>query len=147
AMLEAIVQHEHLALQLLHRNRGEARPIDPLQMRHVGQVLFQDHALIIEAAGAGVASTEDGHASVLLAVVAGNVFYTRRLARATGGQVADADDRHFGPANPLPAHVVQAIPHADCPAVGDTRQPQATALCAGPDAAGLPTNQGSVTLA
>ena len=109
-MLKAVVQDQHLAFQLLDRCLGQGDPIGPLQVRHVGQVLFQHQRLVIGAALAAVAAAEDGHAPVPFAIEARHVLHARRLAGAADSQVADADDR----ASPLGGWLSSRDRTADC---------------------------------
>ena len=49
-MLEAVVEDQDFALQLLDGGPGQGDAVGPLQVRHVGQVLVQHQGLVVEAA-------------------------------------------------------------------------------------------------
>src|SRR5215207_9180057 len=74
AVLEPVVENEHLALALLDSSGGEGDAIRPLEVRHVGEVLFQDERLVVAAAVGSVAAAEDGDEGVALAVEARDVL-------------------------------------------------------------------------
>ena len=82
AMLKAVVEHQHFALQLLDGGPRQGDAVGPLQVRHVGQVLFQHQRLVVAAARAAVTAAEDGHAAIEAAIEAGDILDARRLAGA-----------------------------------------------------------------
>ena len=47
AVLEGVVQHDQLALELLDRQPGGRHAVGILQMRHVGQLLLQFQRLVV----------------------------------------------------------------------------------------------------
>ena len=47
AVLKAVVEDEHFAFQLLDGGAGQGDAVGPLQVRHVGQVLFQHQGLVV----------------------------------------------------------------------------------------------------
>jgi hypothetical protein len=127
AMLKAIVEHQHFTFQLFDGSTRERYPVGPLQVRHVGQVFFEDEGLVIAASGTAVAATENRDAPIALTVEAGNVLDARSLAGAASRQVADADDRYRSAMHGSPATVVQAISQANCQTIGHAGQAQSEA--------------------
>ncbi len=144
-VLEPVVQHEQFTFQLLNGGLGQRDAVFPLQMRHVGQVFFQDQRLVVRPTLGAIAAAEDGHAHVAAAVEAGHVFHERRLAGAADGEVADADDRPHDAVRAEPAAVVAEVAEADGDAVGDAGGGQAEALQGGAETAGLAADDGEVT--
>ena len=51
AVLKCVVQHNHLAIELLDRHLRGLDPVRVLDVRHVGQTLFQFEGLVIERPG------------------------------------------------------------------------------------------------
>jgi hypothetical protein len=147
AMLEAIVQHQHLTLQFLHRDGGQRGAIRSLEMRYVREVLLEHERLVVGPLPAPVAAAEDRHAQVASAVEVGDVLDARCLAGAAHRQVADADDRDGGPEDALPAARVGEVAQPDGETVREAGQPQAGAGQPGAGAAPLPAHQGQVVLA
>src|SRR5438552_2019250 len=105
AMLEAIVEKEHFALEFFHGGDREGGAVGPLQVGHVGQVLFEHQGLVVEAPLAAVTTAEDGDAAVALPEPGGDILDAGRLAGAAGGEVADADNGNGGALCPGPAAV------------------------------------------
>src|SRR5262249_25024860 len=144
AVLEAVVEDEHLALQLLQGNPGERDAVGALQVRDVGQVLLQQQRLVVGAVVTAVPPAEDGDAEVPFAVEVGDVLDAGGLAGAADGEVADADDGGADAPGAEQAAVVGEVAQADRQAVGQAQAPQGQAPEAGPRAARLAGHQRQV---
>src|SRR5437868_1812815 len=73
SVLKPVVENEDLALQLLDSRLSQFSAVGPLEVRHIGQVLFQDHRFVVPASLRAVAPAEDRHALVVaLAVESGD---------------------------------------------------------------------------
>ncbi len=140
-MLEAIVQHQDVALQLLDRRPRQGDSISSLQMRHIGEVLFQHQCLIVPARYTSVTSAQQCHLQAALAKEPRDPFDARRLAGAADRQVADADDRDYGLVDRLPAAVEGPVSHAHAQVVTEAQGPKACALQRRPDAGAVAANQ------
>ena len=147
AMLKAVIEHQHFALQLLDGGTSQGDAVGPLQVRHVRQVLFQHQRLVIAAARAAVAATEDGHAAIEAAIEAGDILDAGRLAGAAGRQVADADDRHRHARAAQPAAPIGEVPQPHSKSVGHTGGAQAQALQRRPETARLAGKQTQIMIA
>src|SRR5262245_54073406 len=102
AVLEAVVEQQDLSLVFGDGGAGGGDAVGPLDVRHTGEVVAQDHRLVVElrevaaVEGAAVAAAEDGDADVPLGEPPGQVFDEGGLAGAADGEVADADDGDAG---------------------------------------------------
>ena len=134
-MLEAVVEYEDFSGRVFLRRRRQTHAVRSLQMRHVGQVFFENQGFIIATAMVAIASAQDNGPMAVLDEIARHIFNAGRLARATQGQVADANHRHLGPCNSLPASIVEAVSQPDRPAVRQARRPQSQAGQSRPQAA------------
>src|SRR5262249_30720461 len=76
AVLKAVVEDEDFAFEFLEGQLRELDAIRALQVRDIGQVLFEDHRLIVEPIALAVAAAEDRDA-VILAEIARDILDAR----------------------------------------------------------------------
>ena len=62
-MLEPVIEHDQLALELVGGDAGQGHPIGILKMGNVGQVLLEDPALVVQSAGLPIAPAQDRDAN------------------------------------------------------------------------------------
>src|SRR5262249_12502867 len=118
----------------------------PLEVRHIGQILFQDQGLVIGPVDSAVAPAENRDAPIQLPIKASDILDARRLTSSSHRQVADAhySDR-CAPAR-LPAALVESIAYAHGPAIRHACQPKSGALEAGSRALRLTADQSCVVV-
>ncbi len=146
AVLKAVIQHQHLAVQLLDRDGGESRSIRSLQVRHIGQIFLKDQGLVVPAPLAGVAPAQNRHAHLALPIQPRHVLHAGRFSGSAQRQVANAHDWNRRPMGSSPAVFVKQVARAHRPAVGQTRQPKPGTLNLRPKAAPPAGHQGTIAL-
>ena len=110
AMLEPVVEDDQLCLQFeRRRSRRSLTAVRVLKVGDVGQVLLEDQALVVDAAGVAVSPADQGHADAPAAIPSGDPLDHRRLAGSAQRDVAHRDHRHRRPVAALPALVVGRV--------------------------------------
>ena len=93
-MLEAVVEHQDLGLQLLDRDPRRPDAIGVLEMGDIGQVLLQDAAFVVESRALACSpGSGSPPACPRWRIPAGHPLDHGGLAGAPDGQVADRDHR------------------------------------------------------
>ena len=97
AVLEPVVEDQHLALQLLDRDPGQVDPVGPWRWGTSGRFSSRTRPSSFSPDELAVAPAQDRDPDALGPIPAGDPLDHRRLARPAERQVADRDDRHVGP--------------------------------------------------
>ena len=95
AMLEGIVQHEHLASEFTDRPVGRGDAIGVLHVRHARQFPGKFPGFVVRPVVDAITAADDSCRFALREELADDPFNQRCLARAAQGEVADADHGHI----------------------------------------------------
>ncbi len=120
-MLEGIVEDEHLGFQLLNSDPRQCETIAVLEVGDIGQILLQHSALVVEAGGLAVASTQDRDPTPSATIPTRDPLHHRRLAGPANSEVSYRDNRDFRPMDGQPAPVISEVTYAHNRPVADRR--------------------------
>ena len=144
-MLETIVENEQLGFEFFDRRRPDCDAIDALQMRHIGQVFFENHRLVVRPTVAAIPAAEYRDLLAVVRTPTRNVFDARRFPRPAERDVPDTNHRHREFMHLAMAVVEQPVSDADTDPVGHTQHAKADASGVADDAM-LAANDRKVSL-
>lgn len=91
-MLKAVIEYQDVAIEFFHGGLSQGDTIRTLQVRDIGQIVFEYHCLVVSSGLRTVAPAQNHDLFPPLAEMPGNVFDAGSFPGPTQCQISHADD-------------------------------------------------------